>query len=67
MFAKLIAIKIEPIPVIIQAIIAVLGLVHVAKFCGDMKIPDAIILPTTIPIAAGSPSSLLNPAFSFSV
>jgi hypothetical protein len=50
-----------------QASIAVLGLVTAAKFCGDIKIPEPIIVPTTIAMAAGKPSFLFSPALLMSL
>ena len=51
-FVKLRASKIEPMAVIIQAIIVVMGSDTKAIEVGDMKIPEPIVFPITIAIAA---------------
>src|SRR5659263_190652 len=58
--AKLNAISSDPIAVITQAIIAVLGFDAEAKDAAEVKIPEPIQLPTTIAVAAARPSSLFN-------
>src|SRR5674536_57667 len=45
---------------IIQAIIAVLGLEAAAKDAAEVKIPEPMQLPSTIATAAARPSSLFN-------
>ncbi len=59
-FAKLSAINREPIDVIIQATIEVVGFEILAKEAGDMNIPEPMQLPTTMAMAAPNPSSRLN-------
>jgi hypothetical protein len=61
--AKLKAISNDPIAVIIQANMAVLGFDAAANDAAEVKIPEPIQLPTTIATAAVRPSSLFNSSF----
>jgi hypothetical protein len=58
--AKLNAIRSDPTEVIIQAIIAVLGFEAAAKEAAEVNMPEPMQLPTTIAVAAISPSSLFS-------